>query len=667
MKHIYFLLAIISFNLHVFAQTPNVYGVTSKGGKYDAGVIFQMDANGNNYQKLKDLEAIPFNISRNICKASNGIYYGIGQQGGNYYVYKYNPITLETIVVKDLLSGIGYNSSNNKFFGFTEASNGLLYATLYDHNGYGGIFEFNPSNNNMVLKFSFNGTTDGAYPYCALYLATNNKLYGTTEYGGSNDLGVVFEYDYTNNVFTKKYDAPPAPSGWHPGFEFTELNGKLHAMYGNIYSNSNNYGITGFYDYDLSTGVSTVQDFNVMGSTFTSFYTHSTKLELASNGYLYTFGGIGSSTDVYEYQPSIFRCYQVYNNLTAGLFLTNKFIKGTNNKLYCAGYTMCGSQPTDSTCKNFNIYEFDLATYLLNTKTTITGIDNTLYSYLENYNTGFVTSSGSNIVAVINNAVIEYNTNTDVSTKKSQLGRVYGSFPNGKPILKNNHLYNSIQTMSTNKQDFGPMIKFNLANQQLTQPIPSSNDVGGNYIDLSNNEFMAVFGLGKTSINAYNFNSATGTYTSISNGYSGVMPSGYYTKGVDGFIYGSGEYAMNGSSGTAIYAIDVANNDEYLISLFTNVLQGTDNRGIVQCNNGKIYGVSNGGGVFSKGVLYSLDLYNYNVTKLIDFNGTARGAYPDGQLVQASNGKFMVPQLEEVLMEKAFYFLLTSTLIKYKR
>jgi len=39
--------------------------------------------------------------------------------------------------------------------------------------------------------FSFDGT-DGAYPLAAFVQATNRYLYGTTEAGGTSDLGTVF-------------------------------------------------------------------------------------------------------------------------------------------------------------------------------------------------------------------------------------------------------------------------------------------------------------------------------------------------------------------------------------------------------------------------------------------------------------------------------------------
>ncbi|MBI3517924.1 MAG: T9SS type A sorting domain-containing protein [Bacteroidetes bacterium] len=634
MKYIYILASLLYFHFLTFSQSPNIYGVTSKGGKYDAGVIYKTDASGNNYQKIKDLEAHPFNLSNNLCKATNGNYYGIGRQSDLAYIYKYDPVTLETTIIQDLSTAIGYTSAN-KPYDLTAAGNGKLYGTLYDLNGYGGIIEFDPATNITSVKYTFTGGSNGQYPYCSLYPASNNKLYGSTEGGGSAGNGIFFEYDYTTNTFTKKDDM--SGSG-HISFELKESNGVLYALSGSFSSGSNVATVNAIYEYNLTSGLSITNSFMMMGTSFASFTTNSTGLELDPNGNLYCSGGNNSILSFYEYNPSTIRCYEVYTSASMGLHLTGN-LKSINSKLYCAGYTLCVVQPADSTCYDFKMYEFDASTYSFTSKATISGIDNTLYTSYTNYNTSFTGSSGGQIMAVINNAVIEYNTSSDVISKKSQLGRVYGAFPNGKPLLKNDHIYCYTQTFANTKQDFGPMFNFDVNTSLITQPVPSSYSSGGNFIDLSPTHFMASFGLGKTAIASYNMNTTNGTYSVISQGNSGVSPSGYFTQGADGFIYGSGEYNMNGSSGTAIYAIDQASNDEYLINVFTNVLQGTNNRGIVQASNGKIYGVSYDGGVFSKGVLYSLDLYNYNVTKLIDFNGVNRGAYPDGQLIQAANGK----------------------------
>ena len=61
---------------------------------------------------------------------------------------------------------------------------------------------------------------------------------------------------------------------------------------------------------------------------------------------------------------------------------------------------------------------------------------------------------------------------------------------------------------------------------------------------------------------------------------------------------------------------------------------------LMQASNGKYYGMSEGGGFYGKGTIFEYDYSTDSVKVLHDFDGTATGANPKGDLCQASNGKF---------------------------
>ena len=89
----------------------------------------------------------------------------------------------------------------------TSAGNGKFYGTTRygGYNGGGAIFEFDPSGSGSItLKGSFDGA-NGSYPTAALTSAGNGKFYGTTQYGGYNDSGAIFEFDPGTN-------SAPAPA-----------------------------------------------------------------------------------------------------------------------------------------------------------------------------------------------------------------------------------------------------------------------------------------------------------------------------------------------------------------------------------------------------------------------------------------------------------------------
>jgi uncharacterized repeat protein (TIGR03803 family) len=88
-----------------------------------------------------------------------------------------------------------------------KASNGMLYGMTSrgGANNLGVLFEYDAATNVYTRKFDFS-YSDGIFPYGSLKQASNGKLYGMTSSGGANGKGVLFEYDFINNVYIKKLD-----------------------------------------------------------------------------------------------------------------------------------------------------------------------------------------------------------------------------------------------------------------------------------------------------------------------------------------------------------------------------------------------------------------------------------------------------------------------------
>ncbi|MBS1635522.1 MAG: T9SS type A sorting domain-containing protein [Bacteroidetes bacterium] len=639
MKKICLLWCMVMLLSVVKAQSPDIYGVTSRGGTYDAGVIFKTDAVGNNYQKLKDIVAYPQNAGLSLCKASDGNYYGYGVINSIYRIYKYDTLNMQAIAVADASFLNTFNQLD--LWGFTAGANGKLYAVAYaGSSGYGGIFEFDVATKTVTLKYNFTGGVNGSNPRGKLFLASNGKMYGSTMYDGANNNGTFFEYDYINNVFTKKFDN----GANHNGLWISEVAGNLYMILGTTNAFNQATYMGGMIKYNLSTSTPVFYTLADLAWPNTDAYITSYGFESAANGKLYASGRQSSSsfamTTVLEYDP-------VANTLTENspvaynIIPFGNFRQSTNGKLYILGYSICASSPSDSVCLNLNVYEYDIAGTVLNTKASLNPyVDGVVKGYPYNpfcdglLATSFSLYGGNKFIASINNSILLYDTQTNTVTKKAQQGRAFGAYPYGKPIVKNNQLFCNLRPSELAKQNFGAMFKFDLGNNQLTGIVPNTNGVGGNFLDLGGNRIMATFGLGHNTFRASVYDIATNTYTAIgqTNQISGD-PSGYFISATDGYIYGT----LPGNNG--VYVLDSVSQSEYLVYQASNTLQGDWFGGLIQANNGKIYGITNDGGVFAKGIIYSLDINSFNVTKLIDFNGVSRGAYPDGQLVQAANGK----------------------------
>jgi uncharacterized repeat protein (TIGR03803 family) len=70
--------------------------------------------------------------------------------------------------------------------------------------GKGVLFQYDLSTSSFIKKLDFNGTDKGAEPYGSLIQAVDGKLYGMTEDGGSNNIGVIFQFDPLTSTYTKK-------------------------------------------------------------------------------------------------------------------------------------------------------------------------------------------------------------------------------------------------------------------------------------------------------------------------------------------------------------------------------------------------------------------------------------------------------------------------------
>jgi uncharacterized repeat protein (TIGR03803 family) len=190
-----------SFALNVLGVNPSAaliqasdglfYGTTQFGGTHGHGSIFKITSTGT-FTRLHSFNnndgAQPI---APLVQASDGNFYGTTSEGGSHgvgVIFKVNSSGNFNVLV---------NLTNNAQpdAGLIQLPNGLLYGTtaLGGKNHDGAIFKVDPSNGNYARIFSFSGG-DGSTPEGRLLLGTDGLLYGTTEFGGASDLGVVFSF-----------------------------------------------------------------------------------------------------------------------------------------------------------------------------------------------------------------------------------------------------------------------------------------------------------------------------------------------------------------------------------------------------------------------------------------------------------------------------------------
>ena len=285
------------------ASNGKFYGTTNGGGATGDGTLFEFDPATAMYTKKVDfIGANGLNPQGSLVLAGYGKMYGMTSDGGTNsagVMFEYDPAT--SAFTKKL--DFNYTTTGGNPYGsLVLAGNGKLYGlTAYGGvNDKGVIFEYDPATNIYSKKIDFSSGSGGYQPEGDLMQATNGKLYGMTRLGGTSDLGVIFEYDIATNTIAKKVDFTGA-NGENPAGNLAQApNGKLYGM--TERGGANNIGV--LFEYDPATSVYTKKlDFNGAANGGTPYGS----LELSSNGKLYGFttsGGVNNFGVLFEYDAA---------------------------------------------------------------------------------------------------------------------------------------------------------------------------------------------------------------------------------------------------------------------------------------------------------------------------------------------------------------------------
>jgi uncharacterized repeat protein (TIGR03803 family) len=132
-----------------------------------------------------------------------------------------------------------------------------------------------------------------------------------------------------------------------------------------------------------------------------------------------------------------------------------------------------------------------------------------------------------------------------------------------------------------------------------------------------------------------------GNYTllySFTGSIDGARPQRALVQGTDGSFYGTASSAGASGHGT-IFKIDASGNFTLLHTFVEGTDGGTPLSGLVQGADGNFYGTTGGGGTYSFGTVFKMDLAG-NVNTLYSFTGGADGTEPYAGLVQGADGAF---------------------------
>lgn len=210
----------------------NLYGTTPQGGPFSSGTVFKLDKTGK--------ETVLYTFTGGmggkdgsypdgaLILDAAGNLYGTTQLGGNYSfgtVFKVDSTGKETVLYRFYGGSNGLNpvgglimDKAGDLYGATEGG-GLSFD--------GTVFKLSPVSSKPVLH-SFAGGADGSLPVAGVIADTAGTLYGTTQYGGTSNLGTVFKLDKTGKE-TVLYSFPGGADGASP------VAGLVRDAAGNLY------------------------------------------------------------------------------------------------------------------------------------------------------------------------------------------------------------------------------------------------------------------------------------------------------------------------------------------------------------------------------------------------------------------------------------------------
>jgi len=187
----------------------NFYGTTYEGGfsancifAGGCGTVFKMTAAGKlttiyNFCSLANCTDGD-NPVGSLVQGSDGSFYGTTSGGGTHSggtVFQVTPAG-KLITLYSFCASANCSDGEGPTAGLVQSRNGNFYGTtqLGGNNGGGTVFEIT-STGNLITLYRFcaqPACTDGAEPMSGLVQATNGNFYGETLFGGTG-FGVIFE------------------------------------------------------------------------------------------------------------------------------------------------------------------------------------------------------------------------------------------------------------------------------------------------------------------------------------------------------------------------------------------------------------------------------------------------------------------------------------------
>ncbi len=174
-------------------SSGNLYGITYVGGSASSGTVFKVTPHGQETV----LYSFPggtggYYPEGSLSRDAAGNLYGTTAEGGVAYglVYQLSAAGAETVLLSFPGAPDGYSPES----GVILDARGNLFGTTVTGGATaeGTVYEVSASGGDKVLH-TFEGGSDGIYPYGGVVRDMAGNLYGTTFAGGTGNQGIVYQ------------------------------------------------------------------------------------------------------------------------------------------------------------------------------------------------------------------------------------------------------------------------------------------------------------------------------------------------------------------------------------------------------------------------------------------------------------------------------------------
>jgi len=518
---------------------------------------------------------------------------------------------------------INVNAQHKQLWGMTGAGIGALKS------GSGNIFHYNTDTLNLRDDYDFPKTHLGASPqYTHLTYIGNGKFYGMTQSGGASNNGVIFEWDSATNVYTKQFDFDGPVNGSSPYGSLTLYNSKLYGLTSS--GGANGDGVLFVWDPSSNTFTKKI-DFDDVAHgkiPYGSLTVYNSKLYGMTNS-----GGANAKGTIFSYDPALNILTNVHD------------FTGTDGRAPCGSFTVVGAKLYAMTHNGGSgdagvIFQFDPATTAVTVKTDIlNSTGEYAYGDLTFFNNKFYGMTWYDNVNSLG-VIFEFDTTTTTMIKKYNFTAAGGNQPFGSFTVSGNKFYGQMSSGGVN--NLGTLFSYDPSLNSFTKlkdfgssAAPGSQSAG-TCIAINGTLFGMTGSNGNGTLFKYNI-----ALDSLMNQfYFNDQLNGYHPQG--SLAYYNGKYygMTNGAGANYVGVIFEYNPITKIYTVkhdFDNTNGGTP-FGSLTLLNGKFYGMTNVGGTKGAGVIFQWDPIANIYVKKIDFDTTTKGANPYGDLKEY-NGK----------------------------